>query len=435
MKRIWMLVFLVVPLLLASAALAQDDASLIEPADPDMVNPEAHISFPPPVYVVRDTIDFRGTVTLASMRSFFIEVRPLMLDAMMDEDEAEESQWYPATLPRADAVSDDVLGSWNTHTQPDGIYELRLKVHTSAESPEYYRVSPIRIDNESTAPAAEPQGAAPEAPADDMPADDMPADDVPADDMPADDMPADDMPVEDAPAEPQPEPTPDPRPRVVASVNSNVRAGDSTSYGVIGHLLEGESALVKGISAWGTGWYYIELANGRSGFIYPHIVTTEGDFDNLPRVNPPPLPPTPIPVPTAVPPPQQPQSNVDLVIDHVQVDPHGLPCGKAYEIQVRVRNAGGGDSPSGGIVVVEGPGPERRGPGANDADRLWRAASWPASSGGRAPFAYHPCRNAAPYQSASRRQQPGRGDQRRQQFPRGKALLPQQGQLLGFIHL
>ncbi len=337
MKRIPLLLYLIVALLLPAAALAQDSSQMIEPADPSMINPEAHISFPPPVYVVRDSIDIRGTVTLATMRNFFIEVRPLALDAMMDD--AEESQWFPATLPQIEAVSDGVLGSWNTVTQPDGLYELRLTVHTGGDSPEFYRVSPIRIENDVPMDAAEPQGAAPDAPPE-RPMDDEPA---PA----ADDQPVDEPPQ--APAEPQPEPTPDPRPRVIATVNSNVRAGDSTQYAVIGHLLEGDSALVKGVSAYGTGWYYIELANGRSGFIYPYIVNTEGDFDALPRINPPPLPPTPIPVPTAVP---QPTTHVDLVMDRVQVHPHGVKCGQTYEIRVWVRNAGSGPATNGGVVIV-----------------------------------------------------------------------------------
>ena len=318
-------------LLLAPAAMAQDDADVIAPRNPDMVNPEAHISYPPPVFAVRDLVDIRGTVTLPTMRNFFLEVRPLVLDAM--EDETEDRQWFPATVPRNVAVDDDVLGSWNSVTVPDGLYELRLKVYTEEDAPLYFRVSPIRVMNDMPAMAAEaPQAVAPQ---------------------PSDEQPPDEPAVEPEPQpEPQPEPTEDPRPRVVATVNSNVRAGDSTLYAVIGHLLEGDSALVKGVSSYGTGWYYIELPNGRSGFIYPYIVNAVGDFDNLPRINPPPLPPTPIPVPTAVPPPPQPQSNVDLVFAKVVISPHGVKCGTTYEIRVDVRNAGSGPATNGGYIIV-----------------------------------------------------------------------------------
>ena len=352
MKRIQFLVFLVFTLLLlVPAAMGQEDADPIEPGAPDLMNPEAHISYPPPVYVVRDSVDIRGTVTLEAMRNFFIEFRPLVLDMMMDEDEeeqAEEAQWFPATLPRIEAVEDDVLGTWNTVTLRDGLYELRLTINTGGAMPEYYRVSPIRVENNPPFAAEEQMMA--EEPAEEMA--EEPA--VEMDDEPAEEM--EDEPAEEMVDEPEVEPTPDPRPRVTATVNANVRAGDSTAYAVVGFLLDGETALIKGISSRGTGWYYIELANGRNGFIYPFIVNTEGDLDDLPRINPPPPPPpTPVPVPTAVPPPPQPaqpQSNVDLVIAHIQIHPHGVRCGQTYEIQATVRNVGSGNAPAGGVILV-----------------------------------------------------------------------------------
>lgn len=356
MKRSQFLMYVMLTIfLLVPSALAQENADPIEPKDPDMANPEAHISFPPPVYVVRDSVDIYGTVTLEAMRNFFIEFRPLVLDMMADGED--ENQWFPATLPRIEAVSDDVLGAWNTVTLRDGLYELRLTINTGGDMPEYHRVSPIRVENSPPAAAAEQQMAAAEqetaetAPDmdDDMEEDmDDDMDDDMEEDM-VDDM-DDDM---DEDAAPEPEPTEDPRPRVIAAVNSNVRAGDSTVYQVIGHLLDGQSALIKGISSRGTGWYYIELANGRSGFIYPGIVNTSGDLSNMPRINPPPPPPpTPVPIPTAVPPPQQQQSSVDLVVHHVQVHPHGVECGETYEVQVTIRNAGSANAPGGGLIEV-----------------------------------------------------------------------------------
>ena len=111
MKRSQILLYLVFTLLLlAPAAVGQDGAEPIEPIDSDMVNPEAHISYPPPVYLVRDSVEIRGTVTLETMRNFFIEFRPLVLDMMMDADDSEDNPWLPATLPRIEAVEDDVLG-------------------------------------------------------------------------------------------------------------------------------------------------------------------------------------------------------------------------------------------------------------------------------------------------------------------------------------
>lgn len=334
------LVFLVITLsLLVATAVGQDSGEPIEPKDAAMVNPEAHISWPPPVYVVRDNVEIRGSVTLATMRNFFVQFRPLKLDMMMEGEEAEENPWLPATLPLIEAVADDILGSWNTVTLRDGLYELRLKINTGADEPEYYRVSPIRVENSPPVFMAEQQVAVLEEP-------------------PAPAIEAVEEPTAEPTEEPTPEPTVDPRPRVVATVNSNVRAGDSTLYAVIGHLLDGDSALIKGVSSYGTGWYYIELANGRSGFIYPGIVNTQGDLGNLPRINPPPLPPTPIPVPTAVPAPPQPQTGADLVFHSVRVHPHPVKCKETYEIKVIVRNAGSGAATNGGYILVRDSGLE-----------------------------------------------------------------------------
>lgn len=331
MKRFQSLVYLVLSiLLLIPSAIAQESADVIEPADPDMVDPAAHISFPPPVYVVRDSVDIRGSVTLPAMRNFFVEFRPLLLDMeMMDDEEAADNQWFPATLPRIESVVDDVLGTWNTVTLRDDLYEIRLTVNTGGEMPEYFRVSPIRVENN-------------------------PPDFVQEEMMMEEQAAVEMEPVVEE--EPEPAATPDPSPRVVAIVNSNVRAGDSTDYQVIGHLLSEQSAKIKGISAFRSGWFYIELPNGRSGFIHPNIVRTEGELTNLPRVNPPPLPPTPIPIPTSPPPPPPPASAANLAIvspSHVVINPHPANCGEAYRIDVTVTNNGTQATSSGFLVEVK----------------------------------------------------------------------------------
>ena len=293
-------------LLLAPLASAQDSGSLIEPADADMVDPLANISYPPPVYVVRGSVNIRGTANLPDLKSFYIEVRELDLSGDM---EGEEPAWFPATLPRIAAVTDEALGTWNTASTPDGLYELRLMISAGDYGMlPVARVSPIRIENDppeyAMAMMAEP--AAPAEPA----ADDMPAEEpAAADDMPADE-PADDMPAE--------EPAPvDPRPHIIVTVpGANVRSGDSLGYPIIYGLKEGDRAPIKGVSSWGTGWLFIELPSGRSGFIAPFIVEVDGDISDVAAIQPPPLPPTPIPPPppaTAIPPP--PTSGANLVVD------------------------------------------------------------------------------------------------------------------------
>lgn len=333
MKRIqWLILLVFSALLLIPAAQGQDNGSLITPKDPDMVNPDVNISFPPPVYVVAGNVDIRGTVSLAELSNFFIEFRPLALDMEAAED-GTQAQWFPVTLPRIVAVIDDVLGTWNTVTLPDGLYELRLSINSNSETPIYFRVSPIRVENNPPPFVAAEQAMAGEEPMEE-------------------EQPAVEEEVAEEP-EPAPEPeateTPDTRPRVIALVNSNVRAGDSILYTIVGGLHEGDSALIKGLSSYNTGWFYIELDTGRSGFIHPNIVRAEGDLSNLARINPPPLPPTPIPVPTAVP---APTTGANLQMRDVIIDPHPAQCKVGYSIKLTVFNSGNGPSTGGGVIRV-----------------------------------------------------------------------------------
>src|SRR5690606_30714518 len=59
------------------------------------VDPNAHITWPPPVYVLRGSFELRGTANLPNQTSYFIEYRPLNDDLTSDED----APWLPAMLP------------------------------------------------------------------------------------------------------------------------------------------------------------------------------------------------------------------------------------------------------------------------------------------------------------------------------------------------
>ena len=118
----------------------------IEMQEPDATNTEAHISFPPPVYVVRHQVAIRGTVTVANLQSFFIESRPLDLASEAERDEENAFMWLPITLPRIAQVRDDVLGIWNARFMDDGLYELRLTINTTAEPVRHVYLSPIRVE-------------------------------------------------------------------------------------------------------------------------------------------------------------------------------------------------------------------------------------------------------------------------------------------------
>mgnify|MGYP000187480786 CR=1 FL=1 len=92
-------------------------------------------------------------------------------------------------------------------------------------------------------------------------------------------------------------PTPAPGvPSVTATANVNIRSGPSTDYPKVGVLQEGQTAEAIGVSPDG-GWWVIKVpdaANGQ-GWVSGQYVTT-ANVENLPVVQPPPLPPaTPAP--------------------------------------------------------------------------------------------------------------------------------------------
>ena len=339
MMRARHLAFLIVIFaLLTSMAAGQEGDSVIEPADAAMANPDANISFPPPVYVVRDSVDIRGTVNLPKVSNFLIEFRPL---ALGDMEEDAPMPWFPATVPQTSLVVDDILGTWNTLTARDGLYELRMTINTE-DGPAVVRVSPIRVENN---PPDFVLAAMEEAVAADMPDEPDPPE-----------MPAEPEATEEPPAEPEPEATPtaETGPRVVATVNSNVRAGDSTAYQIVGFLLEGESAEILGVSSSGSRWFFIRLANGINGFIHPGIVRAEGVVGTLDLINPPPVPPTLVPLPLATAVPAQPaqpapSGGANLVFGQITMDPHPATCGQTYTIRVEVKNVGSADA--GGFLV------------------------------------------------------------------------------------
>lgn len=322
MKRrflgILLLTLMAIPL-----ALGQQINNIIEPNDDTLINSAANISFPPPVYVVRETVDIRGTITLPTMRNYFVEFRPLVIDET-DALPSDQRPWFPATLPMTTPIIDDVLGTWNTFTAPDGLYEIRLTINTTSGVPEYVRVSPIRVENNippfleevlagaTTTPSAlTPIGRATLA------------------------------------ATPTAFST---GPQVVALVDSNVRSGDTTEYDRVGFLFSGESAPIIGVSSFNTNWYYIQLDSGRRGFIAPSVVRAEGDLASLPRINPPP-PPTPIPTNTPTP-TATPETSANLVVSKVTLNPNPPQCNETFTIFVTVKNTGSGASSVGGSISV-----------------------------------------------------------------------------------
>lgn len=287
------------------------------------VNPNANVSFPPSVYVLRGNVEIHGSANLPNMNSFFLEFRPLAPDLSIPNPNA---PWFPATLPSTQPVQDGVLGVWNTATAPDGLYEMRLTINVTGQQPTYVLVSPLRIENTpppfvaTNTPIAPAQPTLTIAP----------------------------------PVQPTLIPTPtqvDTTPRVTALIDANVRKGDDVRYDKVGFLLKGQSAVILGISSFGSGWYYIQLDNGGRGFISPTTVQVTGDTSNLPAINPPPLPTpaaTATPVATPVPP-----TAANLQITAIHLEPAQPVCGQTYTVFVTVTNVGSQVTASSGIIAVQ----------------------------------------------------------------------------------
>lgn len=319
MKRRFLLAFLV---LMTGIWVVSAQQDIVPQGAP--TNANANITWPPPVYTLRGDVPIRGTANVSNMANYFIEFRPLILDAEEAATTNTSRPWFPATLPTNQTVSDNVLGTWNTNTTPDGLYEIRLTINITGGQPQFYRVSPLRVENnppdfvQVVQPRVRPT---------------LPPTPTP--------LPG------GAPARPTLGATSDfvsGTPIVIAQTDSNVRSGDSTAYERIGALLQGQSAQILGVSSTGSGWYYIELDTGRRGYIAPSIVRTEGNLSNLQRYTPP-------PVPTATFTPTPPASG-NLVISGFRLDPSQPVCGQMFEVLVNITNAGSGTTSGPATVLV-----------------------------------------------------------------------------------
>lgn len=290
-------------------------------------NPNVLISFPPPVYLLRGEVEIRGTVNLPNLANYFLEFRPLDPETM--QPFSEETPWLPASLPDTGTILDDVLAKWDTLMVEDGLYELRLTANVSRQGPVHHLVSPLRVEN-ILPPFLTP-----------------------------------DVVLQPTPTTAiiigQPTPTSggivivrptlastptsiSNDPVVTANLDSNVRSGDSTAYPVVGSLPSGFTAPVLGIANTGSGWYYIELSNGRRGFISPTVVEVNGNLANIQRIAPPPPPATP--TPTQLP------ATGDVIANGVGLAPSEPRCNEAFEVQVNITNAGSAQFGSGGTVQV-----------------------------------------------------------------------------------
>lgn len=299
-------VLLLIPLLLLTVAFQNvNNTPTPEP------NPDANISFPPPVYTLRgEDFPIHGTANVEDMSNFFLEVRMLNDDLTPLDTEV---LWLPITMPSNTPVLEDELGIWNTSLLEDGLYELRLVIIlTDGERVEAW-VAPLRIENEIP------------------PFLDLGIEQPVV--QPTSDSVIVTPPVVETPVQPPVTSAPEAQ----ASVSANVRLGDSTAYGIVTSLAAGQRVPVVGRSNTGTGWWLIELPDGRRGWVAPTTVQVTGNTDNVPLVAPPPVP-APVNTPTPTTPPVAQQS--DAVLTNVRFD-RNLVVGQNFQIFATVRNDGG----------------------------------------------------------------------------------------------
>ncbi|NDJ76412.1 MAG: hypothetical protein GYB65_09145 [Chloroflexi bacterium] len=109
----------------------------------DEINPDLHISWPPPVYTLAGDVPVYGAANVPEMTGFFLECRPL--DATLQARES--AFWYPVTPLHSDPRQRETIGTWDTTAVPDGLYELRLTVTLANGARRFAVVGPLRVEN------------------------------------------------------------------------------------------------------------------------------------------------------------------------------------------------------------------------------------------------------------------------------------------------
>ncbi|MEO1165846.1 MAG: CARDB domain-containing protein [Chloroflexota bacterium] len=328
-RRLWILSAILALLIAGLTAQAQD----ITPIEPPADDAELAITFPPPVWTLRGAVSIRGTVDVVNLSSYVVEYRQIDLLAE-DETEVEDDDddatsepatemWFEATLPGNAVVVNDVLGTWNTTSVDDGLYEIRLKVTSIGGEQETFRVGPLRVANDLSAQGVEIVA------------------------VPTLFPTPTNLPGGAPEIRPSPTGLNTTDPFVTALLDANIRAGDAPSSPVVGFLLEDEEAIVLGVSTSGSGWLYIETVDGIEGFIAPSVVAFTGDFDSLAPVVPPPPLDTPTPEPTATP-----QTTANLQVTGLRLEPAVPQCGASFDIFVNVTNSGTGATSASGTLSV-----------------------------------------------------------------------------------
>lgn len=90
---------------------------------------------------VAGSVELTGTANIANQQIFFVEAAPYDAAAPITD------LWTPAVLPQFVPVINGAIGTWDTTTFPDGIYQLRLHVVDSNRQSHFYALAPIAVNN------------------------------------------------------------------------------------------------------------------------------------------------------------------------------------------------------------------------------------------------------------------------------------------------
>lgn len=269
------------------------------------------IAWPQPVSEVWQTVPIIGSASVPDMTHYFIEAVALNEDLSIPLN----APWLPLTPGFSQPVVNDFLATIDTTGAPDGLYAIRLTVNTTSGQQYTDVVSPIRLNNARYAVEIEfikeRYGIVSEP-----------------------------TPTPDAPVD-----TEDTTPRVIpAPPNPGVNMRrcdliDNDRCPTIDRLNQNEEGRVLAISANGTGWFQVQRSTGSIGWVSPAVVTTVGDFTNLPRVSPPP-PLAPPPPPTAA----------NITINGLAIQGNAV-CNETFTVHVNIANTGNAVSRAGSVTL------------------------------------------------------------------------------------
>jgi hypothetical protein len=269
------------------------------------------IAWPQPVSEVWGSVPVLGSADIPNMSTYFIEAIALNDDLSIPLN----APWLPLTPGFAQPVTNDFLATIDTTEAQDGLYAIRLTVNTTDGQQFTDVVSPVRLNNTryaiEVALIKERYG------------------------------------IEVEPtATPEPTTAPgDTTARVMAAPPNpsvNMRRCDLVDNDrcpILDRLTGSEEGRVLAISSNGTGWFQVRRSTGSVGWVSPTVVTTLGDFTNLPRVAPPPplAPPAP---PTAA----------NITINGLAIQGTAV-CNEQFTVHVNVANTGSATARAGSVTL------------------------------------------------------------------------------------